>query len=78
MTDEALRLAFNKVCDERDRSQRRVRDLETLTMDLRVRNQQLEFRLRIADLMEQEAQRRAVTVDEFSVLAGEVPREIVQ
>lgn len=69
MTDEALRLAFDLVCNERDRAKQRIADLERTMMNLRVRNQQLETSLRILDLLEQEGKRRLLHAveDDFSL-----------
>lgn len=64
MTDEALSLAFALACSSRDRAERRIKDLERVVMNLRVTIQQLETRLRIADLMDQEGARRLLAAVE--------------
>lgn len=58
MTNEALQHAFNAACDERDTALRLVQQLEVTVSELSVANAQMRARLRVVELMEEQAANR--------------------
>lgn len=58
MTGEAMRHAFNLACDERDQALRRIKELEEIATELNIDNARLTARLRIVELMEEQAANR--------------------